>query len=500
MAKTLGFICSIALALSMAAASAAPAASLQPVGSFEEPIYVTSDPGNPERLFVVERAGKIIEVNGGATATFADLSSVVSCCEGERGLLSIALAPDFDSSGLLYVDYTGKAEGEIRVAELRAAGKEAPLFSLRNVLKIPHPGQSNHNGGQLQFGPEGNLFISTGDGGGANDELKNAQDLTKLLGKILRIDPRQNGLLPYTAPAGNPFPAAAGDAKTIWSYGLRNPFRFSFDRLSGALVIGDVGQNAREEIDYAPAPGLGVGADYGWNCREGLLAGPATDPQCATPPVAGFVNPVFDYPHFGGSCSGAIIGGYVERDPSVTDLNGRYVYGDACDGDIRSIDLSAANPAVTDRAEGLHVENLDSFGEDSCGRLYVVSRDGAVQRFVGSTPASCSVPGLTPAAPKKFSFIGLRAVSRKIERNRRAAMVAWVSPCEGRRGDRVRLRRGSQTIVDRSLNRACTAHFLVRVGHNTKFHATIAENSTYQEAFSKQVKIRVVRRQHNRPR
>jgi len=362
------------------------------------------------------------------------------------------------------------------------------------VLKIPHPGQSNHNGGQLQFGPEGDLFISTGDGGGGNDELHNAQDLTKLLGKILRIDPGQSGLLPYAVPAGNPFPAAAGDAKAIWSYGLRNPFRFSFDRLNGAIVIGDVGQSAREEIDYAAAPGLGVGADYGWNCREGFLAGPATDPQCGSPPVGGFVSPVFDYPHFGGSCSGAIIGGYVERDPSVADLYGRYVYGDACNGEIRSLDLAA--PLTSDRPEGLHVENLDSFGEDSCGRLYVVSGGGAVQRFVGSTAASCSPPAPAPASPKKFSFIGLRAVGHKVERNRRAAMVAWVSPCEGRLGDRVRLRRGSRTIATHSLNRACTAHFLVRVGHNTKFHATIAENTTYQEAISKQVKIRVVRRHH----
>ena len=275
-------IATLALAAFLLGAGAADAASLQPIGQFDQPIYLTSDPGNGNRLFVVERAGRIIQAKNGATSTFADISSVVRCCDGERGLLSIALAPDFDSSGRLYVAYTGKEEpGELHVAELRASGGSAPASTLRDVLTIPHPEESNHNGGQLQFGPEGLLYISTGDGGGANDEHENAQNLESGLGKILRINPLPSGVLPFTVPADNPFTTTPGDFQPIWSYGLRNPFRFSFDRSRGDLTIGDVGQNAREEVDYAPFPSLGNGANYGWNCREGTIAGPGTDPGCA---------------------------------------------------------------------------------------------------------------------------------------------------------------------------------------------------------------------------
>src|SRR5436190_19249659 len=223
----------LALALGLLVALAgggAQAASLQSVGSgFDEPIYVTSAPDNPDRLFVVERQGRVVEVlPDGSRSVFADLRTAVDCegeCGGERGLLSIALAPDFASSGRFYVYYgEDRGEGDIHVAEMRASGTFAPLGSLRNLLTIEHLGDSNHYGGQLQIGPEGNLFIGTGDGGGSNDQHHNAQDLGSLLGKILRIDPDASGLLPYTVPAGNPF------GNEIWSYGLRNPFRFSFDR------------------------------------------------------------------------------------------------------------------------------------------------------------------------------------------------------------------------------------------------------------------------------
>jgi len=495
-AKIFGLLCAFSVALCLAQVSAAEGASLQPIGSFEEPIYVTSDPGNPERLFVVERAGEIKLVSNGIATTFADLSSVVACCEVERGLLSIALAPDFDTSGLFYVDYTGKeAPGEIHVAEMQALGNSASIGTLRNVLTIPHPGAANHNGGQLQFGPEGDLFISTGDGGGNNDAFHNAQNLSSLLGKILRIDPHQSGPQPYTVPAGNPFSAATPPDDTIWSYGLRNPFRFSFDRLSGAIAIGDVGEGRREEVDYAAAPGLGGGANYGWNCREGFVEGPATDLPAGKCATTSFVEPIFDYPHIdpaGGPARCAIIGGYVVRDPGLGGLYGRYLYGDLCTGELRSFD--PANPAASDCAVGLQVEDLNSFGEDSAGRLYVVSGKGRVQRLVGATAAGCSSPA--QASLRRPSFIGLRAVRRKVERNRRGGLVAWVSPCAERRGDRVRLMQGRRTLASRSLNRACTAHFLVRVRHNLTLRATIGEDSTYQAAISKRVKLRAVPRKH----
>jgi glucose/arabinose dehydrogenase len=414
--------------LVLAAAASAQAASLQSLGTFNRPVFLTSDPGNPNRLFVVQRAGQILQVENGSITEFADLRSLVGCCEGEQGLLSMAVAPDFDTSGRFFVDYTDRASPspEIHVAEMRASGQSAIGSPVRTLLAIPHPNQTNHYGGQLQFGPEGMLFVSTGDGGGANDQEHNAQNLSSLLGKILRIDVSST-LVPYTVPPTNPFAGAAAPYNTIFAYGLRNPYRFSFDRLSHDLVIGDVGQAAREEIDWAPfSAGLGAGADYGWNCFEGRLPGLATDPQCATPPAGGFVPPVFDYGHVNGAQ--AIIGGYVSRDPSLPELSGRYLYGDFGNGEIRSLVLSEA--AASDRSEGLHVEELDGFGEDSCGRLYALSgreNTGAVYRLVGANPNGCeAAPAVKPLAP---STVSIRAVTRRVKHNGRAQLTVWASRC-----------------------------------------------------------------------
>jgi glucose/arabinose dehydrogenase len=476
----------------LAAAGSAQAASLQSIGTFNRPIFLTSDPGNPNRLFVVQRAGQILQVENGSITEFADLRSVVNCCSGEQGLLSIALAPDFDTSGRLFVDYTGKEpEPEIHVAELRASGQTASASTLRNLLSIPHPKQSNHYGGQLQFGPEGLLFISTGDGGGSNDQEHNAQNLSSLLGKILRIGIEPSGALAFTVPSGNPFARNPNlNEQLVFAYGLRNPYRFSFDRLSHDLVIGDVGQSAREEVDWAPAAsGLGAGADYGWNCREGRLLGPPTpDPQCATPPPGGFVEPAFDYPHVNGAV--AIIGGYVSRDPSLPELNGRYVYGDFGNGAIRSLVLPEASSS--DRSEGLSVEELVGFGEDSCGRLYALSgreNTGAVYRLVGATPNTCTPPPVVKQlAP---SAVGIRAVTRRVKHNGRAQISVWVSPCAGRRGEPVRLLRGKTRLGSRSLDRACTARFLPRVSHRVKFRAEVRADSSYAAAASRQLGIRI---------
>jgi hypothetical protein len=478
----------VALA-ALAFGGTAQAATLQSIGNFAEPIYVTSDPGNANRLFVVERAGQIVEVENGAVTEFADLRSVVGCCAGEQGLLSIALAPDFDTSGRLFVDYTDRPEpGSIHVAELRASGASAPIGTLRNLLTIPHPVDNNDYGGQLQFGPEGLLYISTGDGGGSGDAHHNAQKLSgegALLGKILRIDPDPSGLLPYTVPSGNPFPGSP-----IFSYGLRDPTRFSFDRLTHDLVIADVGQEKREEVDWAPAPGLGVGANYGWNCREGRIAGPSTDPGCPPVPPSGapptpnpFTEPVFDYPHI--NPVQAIVGGYVVRDASLGNLYGRYLYGDFGTGEIRSLVLSEA--FASDRSEGLAVANLVSFGEDSCGRLYAVSKSGPVYRLAGTVAATCSSqPASKPLAP---SIVGIRAVTRRVKHNGRAQISVWVSPCAGRRGEPVRLLRGNVKLGSRRLDRACTARFLPRVTRKVKFRAEIAADSTYAPAVSRNLPI-----------
>ena len=463
---------SIAVAIVLVGAGSASAASLQQVGLFDKPMYVTSGP-DPDRLFVVEREGNIEQIQGGAVSNFASLAGKVSCCGGEQGLQSIAIAPDFANSGRFYVAYTG-LEGELRVGEMRAEGATAPIASLRDVLAIPHPENSNHYGGQLQFGPDGMLYVSTGDGGGQDDELHNAQSLESLLGKILRIDPLPAGLLPYTIPAGNPFAGGEPGDDAIWSLGLRNPYRFSFDRLGGAIAIGDVGQGQREEVDYAPF-GAAAGANYGWNCLEGLLPGPATDPQCEAPPAGGYAPPIFDYGHDdpgpGGSRC-AIVGGYVARDQSLGDLYGRYLYSDYCGGSVRSFALS--DPAGSDRPEGLEVPQMTSFGEDSCGRLYTASESGRVSRLVGASAETCQ-----QATPRRVSFVGIKAQGRRVKKRKRAQITAWVSPCASRRGEPVKLWRGRKHLATRRLDRACSVRFRPRITRRAKFRATVGEDANY---------------------
>ncbi len=471
----------------------AQALSLQSIGSFEDPVYVTSAPDNPERLFVVERPGRIIEVENGTRTVFADLRSLINDA-GEGGLLSIALSPDFHTSGRLYVYYTGKEEtpAEIHVAEMVASGGTAPLASRRNIFTFPHPNHTNHYGGQLQIGPEGRLFVSTGDGGGENDVEHNAQDLSSPLGKILRVKPGTEDGVVYDTLDGNPFLDTPGAFPPVWSYGLRNPFRFSFDRVTGALLIGDVGQGAREEVDYAPAPGLGAGADYGWNCREGLIAGPATDEGCGS---GSYTDPIFDYPHSeppGDVAHGcAIIGGYVARNTNYGDLYGRYLYGDLCVGEIRSL-LPALPFASGDRSEGVQVPSLNSFGEDSCGRLYAVSGEGPVYQLIGAGGAGCGAQAQQPVLAK--SFVGIRALRRKVKRNKRALITAFVSPCDGRRGQRVSLWQGRRRIGVRRADRVCSVRFRPRIKHRVRFRAKVMSDGVYAEAISRPLKIRILRR------
>lgn len=483
----------IAVLSALAGAGSAGAATLQQVGVFAQPIYVTSDPANPERLFVVEREGKVKEVRGGTASVFADLTEVVSCCGGERGLMSIALAPDFATSGRLYAFYVGKQEpGEIQIAELTASGPggSAPLSTLRDVLTIPHPGESNHYGGQLQFGPEGLLYVSTGDGGGQDDEHENAQSAASLLGKVLRIDPRPAGLLPYSVPAGNPFAGGDPQDDTIWSLGLRNPYRFSFDRGSGAMLIGDVGQGAREEVDYAP-PGGGAGTNYGWACREGLIPGPRlAEPECASPPAV-FTPPIFDYSQDAPEPRCAIVGGYVVRDPNLGGLYGRYLYGDYCGGQLRSFAL--APPGSGDRGEGIAVAQLTSFGEDSCGRLYTAEESGRVALLVGDDGAS-ACPGTQQGRDRGASFVGIRAQGRRVKKGRRAQITAWVSPCAGRRGEPVKLMRGRKHLGTRRLDRACTVRYRPKISRRAKFRALVAEDANYLSATSRKLQIKVLHR------
>jgi glucose/arabinose dehydrogenase len=345
---------------------------LQQVGSFDLPLYVTAPPGDERRIFVVEQAGAVKVVRDGKVleAPFLDIRDRVGA-GGERGLLSLAFAPDYATSGLLYVDYTD-TDGNTRIVEYRRrTGDVADPGSARLVLFQRQP-EANHNGGLLLFGPDGLMYVGLGDGGGSGDlhgPRGNAQSLGTLLGKILRIDPRRSGSRPYTVPRSNPFVGRAGARGEIYSYGLRNPWRFSFDRRNGDLTIGDVGQEQVEEIDFVRS-GRGRAANFGWRVFEGRDL--YTDGERAP----GAIAPVITERHSDGNCS--ITAGVIVRDPALPAWAGRYVFGDLCRGKVETARLPSGE--VTD--SGLEVEQLSSFGEDAQGRVYAVSLSGPVYRLV----------------------------------------------------------------------------------------------------------------------
>jgi glucose/arabinose dehydrogenase len=282
----------------------------------------------------------------------------------------MAFAPDYKTSGLFYVYYTN-ADGNEQVVEYkRSSGDVADAGSARSLFIQQDP-ESNHNGGLLLFGPDKLLYIGIGDGGGAGDQHGahgNGQNLGTLLGKILRIDPKADGGKPYTIPSDNPFVGRAGAKGEIYSYGLRNPWRFSFDG-AGDLIIGDVGQDKVEEIDFVRT-GKGKGANFGWRVHEG------NDRYNSSESAPGAVKPVITEKHSDGNCS--ITGGVVIRDPKLPAWKGRYVFGDYCRGVIQTAKLPSGK--VTDRK--LHVASLSSFGEDARGRVYATSLDGPVYRLV----------------------------------------------------------------------------------------------------------------------
>jgi glucose/arabinose dehydrogenase len=364
-------------AASSATSSAKNGVGLKRIGSFDAPVYVTGAPGFPKLLFVVEQQGRIMVLNGGHRAgAFLDIRDLVNY-GGERGLLSVAFPPDYARGKRFYVYYTDAA-GNIQVDEFERRGAtRAASGSRRPVITIPHPVNSNHNGGQLQF--LGNLlYLGTGDGGSGGDPPNNAQNKDVLLGKLLRIDPRASDGKPYSVPASNPFVGKPGRDE-IYSYGLRNPFRFSFDTTHAQprIAIGDVGQNQFEELDYTTVD-RADGANFGWDALEGFDK--YSDENSGTPDPGGTVKPIFAYPHSrGGSCS--IIGGYVVRDHRLAGLRGRYVYADLCEGQLRSL-VPHLKRASGDRKLGLQVASPSSFGEDQQRQLYVTSLEGPVYRLV----------------------------------------------------------------------------------------------------------------------
>ncbi len=354
------------------AQEAARGVRLQRIGTFDDPVLVTAPRGDRRRVFVVEQTGRIRVLLGGKRVRrpFLDLRRDVTA-GGEQGLLGLAFAPGYSRSGRFYVYFTGR-DGSQKVQEFRRSSRSpnrANKSSRRQVMSMADP-YPNHNGGNLVFGPDGYLYIGTGDGGSAGDPQNRAQNLESLLGKILRIDPRRHGSSSYRSPPSNPFVGRAG-RNEIYAYGLRNPWRYSFDRRTGDLYIGDVGQNSVEEIDFA-FRGQARGRNFGWSCFEGRRR---FDDSRNCPNAVG---PVLEYGRAGGECS--VTGGVVSRDRAVPDLAGRYVYGDYCAGRLRSFRI-AGGRATDDRGLGLRVASLSSFGEDARGRVYAVSLDGPVYRL-----------------------------------------------------------------------------------------------------------------------
>jgi glucose/arabinose dehydrogenase len=345
------------------------------VSGLSAPLYLTAPPGDLSRLFIVEQTGgiRIVKDVTLLPTPFLNLSAQI-VAGGEQGLLGLAFDPDYATTGRFVVHYTDLA-GDTRVSTFRVSTDPdlADATSEQIIFTADQP-YSNHNGGQVVFGPDGYLYLGLGDGGSANDPEGRGQNLAEPLGSILRVDV-QTGTS-YTVPPDNPFVGQPGALPEIWSYGLRNPWRFSFDRATGDLYIADVGQNQTEEVDVAPAAGgSGRGANYGWNIMEGshCLKGA----ECNQ---AGLVLPNFEYDHDQG-CS--ITGGYVYRGAAIPDLQGVYFFGDYCQGWVRGFRYVSGSPIeLTDWAVLRPGGPLTSFGEDAAGELYVIGSNGSVFKVV----------------------------------------------------------------------------------------------------------------------
>src|SRR6266542_4878422 len=354
-----------------------PTSAGQPVGAIQlekltddlnSPVFVTHAADKSGRMFVVEKKGTIAILRDGkrAATLFLDISDLIDSSGSEQGLLGLAFHPDYASNGRFFVYYTA-SNGDNTLARYQVsdAPDVADPRSAQVLFAVKDPAP-NHNGGMLAFGPDGYLYVGLGDGGSAGDPWGNAQNRGVLLGKLLRLDVDKGD--PYAIPPDNPW-AAGGDARgEVWAYGLRNPWRFSFDRATGDLYIADVGQYKYEEIDFQPAGAKG-GLNYGWNVREGLHC--YRDQSCSS---EGFVDPIYEYTHDSG-CS--VTGGYVYRGASFPRLQGTYFFSDYCSGTIWSLRQSA--PGQWQQRELLQSRlSVSSFGEDQAGELYVTDLGGGV--------------------------------------------------------------------------------------------------------------------------
>ena len=344
------------------------------ISGLASPLFITGARDGSNRLFVVEQGGRIKVLQPGSTTptVFLDIVSRVQS-GGERGLLGLAFHPDFENNRRFFVNYTRNPDGATVIAEYRASESDPNLADTSEtpLLVIAQP-FSNHNGGMISFGPDGFLYIGMGDGGSANDPGNRAQDLNNLLGKILRIDvDHRDGATAYSSPVDNPFFGGVAGRDEIYALGVRNPWRFSFDRLTGDLYVGDVGQNAWEEIDI-----ITRGGNYGWRVTEGAHCNPTIGGgQCS---MTGLISPIAEYLHTAGRCS--ITGGYVYRGEKQTLPFGTYVYADYCTGEIFTL-FGGAQSLLLDTTM-----NISSFGGDDAGEIYVVGLGGTIQRLINPNP------------------------------------------------------------------------------------------------------------------
>ena len=343
------------------------------------PVFLTAPPGDVGRLFIVEQGGLIRILNsldGTPRATpFLDVAGLI-VTGGEQGLLGMAFDPNYAGNGRFYIYYTNTA-GDIVIARYGVStNPDIANAGAQAILKtIAHPTNQNHNGGMLAFGPDGCLYAGIGDGGGSGDPNGNAQNTNSLLGKILRLDPETGS----ACGTDNPFANGTGGAPEVWSFGLRNPWRFSFDRSTGVLYIGDVGQDQREEVDAVVGPNAGQGVNFGWNIMEGFA--------CFNPPSgcnsSGLTPPILDYSHDAGACS--VTGGYVYRGTLNPAVNGSYFYADYCAGFVRSFQLQGGRPSSQNTWPLLSPGGqITSFGEDARGELYILTQTGGLSRIVAN--------------------------------------------------------------------------------------------------------------------
>jgi glucose/arabinose dehydrogenase len=360
---------------------AAFAVGLTPVaGGFERPVHVADAGDESGRLFVVEQPGRIQIVRDGVVAPepFLDIVELVESSGNEQGLLSVAFHPNYPEDGRFFIGYTARDDGANTVASYRVSTDNPDRADpdSAEILLAVEDFAGNHNGGQVAFGPDGFLYAGLGDGGGSGDPEGNGQDLTTLLGTILRLDVDNAAEgEPYAIPADNPFVDDPNARPEIWAWGLRNPWRFSFDRETGDLWIGDVGQNQIEEVDFQPADSAG-GENYGWNVFEGTAC--YADPGCDLT-SGDYVPPVVEYSHDFG-CS--VTGGFVYRGTAVPMLTGVYLYADYCTGLLWGLGQDAGG-AWVDSAPIETGLQISSFGEDAAGELYVTAFDGSVYLITG---------------------------------------------------------------------------------------------------------------------